>query len=185
MNSRAALGIGIAIGVAIFVIPFAILNLKTTSLQFQSISGPSSTNVTIPIIHGYYNGRDVYFMHTEVSDKEMAERLSDMVSFSVIYSPDLAKAIESTSAKVYVFKNGIKGSGPYGGGPFGFQDDVFNSVPGTKGYSPLKVAYIVTWKDNATLRVLKSEEDILHAQMLGELMLERTNVVVNMPMIRW
>jgi len=178
------MGIGIAIGVAIVAITFAVLSSKISPLQVQSISTVSSSNATIPIIHGYYNGGDVFFVHTEVSDKDMAERLSDMVSFPVIHTPDLAKAIESTSAKVYVFKNGIKGGGPYGGGPFGFQDDVFNSVPGDKGYSPLRIPHIVTWKDGATPRLLNSEEEILHAQMLGELTVEVTNVVVNMPMIR-
>jgi len=53
MDSKAAMGIGIAIGVAIVAITFAVLSSKISPLQVQSISTISSSNATISIIHGY------------------------------------------------------------------------------------------------------------------------------------
>jgi len=47
------MGIGIAIGVAIVAITFAVLSSKISPLQVQSISTISSSNATISIIHGY------------------------------------------------------------------------------------------------------------------------------------
>lgn len=182
MDPRSAFGIGLAVGVSIIAITFVVLSPITSSLP--QVQSSSNSNSPIPVIHGYYKGADVFFIHTEASDNDVAKRLSDMASYPVIYVPDLAKATQSTLAKVYVFKNGIKGTGVYGGGPFGFQDDVFDSFPGDKLYNALRMVQLVAWKDNATPRILKSVEEIRHAEMLGELIVEPTDVIVNMPMIK-
>ncbi len=43
----------------------------------------------------------------------------------------------------------------------------------------------VTWKDGAEPRVLKSVQALLEAESRGRLTIERTDVVVNMPMLVW
>ncbi|MBW3550970.1 MAG: hypothetical protein KY442_09185, partial [Proteobacteria bacterium] len=54
--------------------------------------------------------------------------------------PALADTPDDLLAGVYVFENGVEGHGP-----FGFQPDVFDSVPGEEDYSPLRRIYLVQW----------------------------------------
>lgn len=120
-----------------------------------------NTPITIPLVEGYHNGTKVYFIHTEVSDKDMADIMTTMINFPILYVPSLANIPETNLSKVYVFTNGIPGSGPYGRGPFMFQIHVFDSIPGMKGYSNFKTPYFVTWNENATARVLTSIDEIM------------------------
>ncbi len=141
--------------------------------------------ITIPMIDGYYNGERVFFVHTEVSDKPMAEMMSWMINFPTLHISELKNIPSEEMAKVYVFTNGISGSGPYGGGPFMFQIDVFDSIPDQDGYSQFRVPHLVTWNDDSTPRVLTSVEKILKAESNGELTIQSTDNVVNTPMIVW
>jgi len=146
-----------------------------------------STNapMTMPMIDGYYNGEKVFFVHTEVSDNDMAQMMSTMINFPTLHVSDLKNMPQSEMSKVYVFTNGIAGSGPYGGGPFMFQIDVFDSIPGQMGYSQFRVPHLVTWNDNSTPTILISVEEILEAESNGELTIQKTDNVVNAPMIVW
>jgi len=141
--------------------------------------------ITMPMIDGYYNGEKVFFVHTEVSDKNMAEMMSMMINFPTLHISDLTNIPQSEMSKVYVFTNGIPGSEPYGGGPFMFQIDVFDSVPGQMGYSQFRVPHLVTWNDDSTPRILTSETEILEAESNGELTIQKTENVVNAPMMVW
>ncbi len=141
--------------------------------------------ITIPMIDGYYNGERVFFVHTEVSDKAMAEMMTWMINFPTLHTSELKNIPEDDMSKVYVFTNGIAGSGPYGGGPFMFQIDVFDSIPGQIGYSQFRVPHLVTWNDDSTPRDLTSIEEILEAESNGELTIQKTDNVVNAPMIVW
>jgi len=141
--------------------------------------------ITMPMIDGYYNGEKVFFVHTEVSDKNMADMMSMMINFPTLHVSDLTNIPQSEMSKVYVFTSGIPGSGPYGGGPFMFQIDVFDSVPGQMGYSQFRVPYLVTWNDDSTPRILTSEAEILQAESNGELTIQKTENVVNAPMMVW
>ena len=141
--------------------------------------------ITIPMIDGYYNGERVFFVHTEVSDKAMAEMMTWMINFPTLHTSELKNIPEDDMSKVYVFTNGIAGSEPYGGGPFMSQIDVFDSIPGQTGYSQFRVPHLVTWNDDSTPRVLTSIEEILEAESNGELTIQKTDNVVNAPMIVW
>jgi len=151
-----------------------------SGMQF-SVDAP----ITMPLIDGYYNGEKVFFVHTEVSDKNMADMMSMMINFPTLHVSDLANMPQSEMSKVYVFTNGIAGSGPYGGGPFMFQIDVFDSIPGQMGYSQFRVPHLVTWNENSTPTILTSEVKILGAETKGELTIQKTENVVNAPMIVW
>ena len=50
-------------------------------------------------------------------------------------------------------------------------------------YSPLWLVFEVTWLEGANGRELKSENEILEAADLGLVRLERTNVLVNCPVV--
>jgi len=141
--------------------------------------------VIMPMIDGYYKGNKVYFVHTEVSDSAMAEMMSKMINFPTLHVPELKNIPEDQMGRVYVFTNGVPGSEPYGGGPFMFQIDVFDSIPGQKEYSQFRIPYLVTWNNDTKPRILNSESVILKAESDGKVTIEKSNLVVNVPMITW
>lgn len=134
----------------------------------------------IPAGKAYVNGEQIFFSHTEVSDPQVGELLTNMMKSPVLVVPSLADAPESITAKVYVFQNGIAGSGP-----FKFQADVFDNQPGDAAYSPLRRVYLVKWADETQVKELKSEQEILTLGEQGALTVEKSNIVVNMPFMTW
>jgi len=151
-----------------------------SDMQF-SVDAP----ITMPLIDGYYNGEKVYFIHTEVSDSDIAGMLSMMVNFPTLYVPELTNVSPDDLGKVYIFTNGIPGTGPYGGGPFFFQIDIFDAIPGQEEYGQLRTPYLVTWSENSSPRLLISFEELLEAEANGELSIEKSDLVVNAPMLVW
>ena len=87
--------------------------------------------------------------------------------------------------KVYIFTNGIPGTEPYGGGPFFFQIDIFDAIPGQEGYSQFRTPHLVTWSENSSPRLLTSVEELLEAEANGEVSIKKTDLAVNAPMIVW
>lgn len=134
----------------------------------------------VPLVKGYAEGQDILFQHTEVSDPKVAELLTEMMKSPVLVVPALAETPESVLAKVYVFKNGVRG-----GGPFKYQPDVFDNPPGSPGYRPLRSIHIVTWKNERSASVLKSAREVLAAEKAGEIAIERPGLVANMPLVTW
>ena len=134
----------------------------------------------VPPVKGYAEGREIQFLHTEASDPKVAEMLSAMMKSPVLVVPTLAKALPEMLATVYVFKNGVRGEGP-----FKYQPDVFDSPPRNDGYRPLRAVHLVTWKNERTARLLKSAADVKAAEQAGEVSLERPGIVVNMPLVTW
>jgi hypothetical protein len=146
-----------------------------------AMSGMNTANApTVPAGMAYVDGKEIYFMHTEVSDAGIAKLLSGMMNSPVLEVPSLAKAPAEMLADVYVFKNGIKGMGP-----LGFQPDVFDNPPGSPGYTPLRRLVLVTWKDEKSSRELKSLADVKAAEGKAEITFERPGVVINMPFVTW
>ncbi len=134
----------------------------------------------VPNVHGYLDGRDVLFQHTEVSDPKIAAILTDMMKSPVLVVPVLGQAPPTMLANVYVFANGVRG-----GGPLKYQPDVFDNPPGSDGYRPLRAIHLVKWKDERQARVLKSANAVLSAEKSGEVAIEQPGVVVNMPLVTW
>ncbi len=149
------------------------------AMESSGMEGMADAPV-VPAGLAYAEGQEIRFIHTEVSDPDVAGLLSDMMTSPVIYVPSLGDAPESMLADVYVFKNGVEGMGP-----LGFQPDVFDNPPGTDGYSPLRRIIFVSWVDESKARELKSLADVVDAEGKGELTLEESNIVVNMPFITW
>ncbi len=133
-----------------------------------------------PLAFAYYDGGDVYFVHPEASDEGVAGVLTAMMGTDVITVPSLGQIPAELLGKVYVFTNGIEGKGP-----LGFQPDVFDSVPGTENYTPLRSLQLVTWQEGTEARGLTSVSDILAAEEAGEIVIEAPGVVVNMPILVW
>jgi hypothetical protein len=134
----------------------------------------------LPAGKAWAEGKEIYFVHTETSDADVAEKLTNMMKSPVFFVPSLAQTPADALAQVYVFTNGVAGKGP-----FGFQSDVFDSPPGTTGYSPLRNLNAVTWADAAKARELKSADEVKAAVDAGEVTVAQPGVVVNMPFVVW
>ena len=141
-------------------------------------SGPAKAE--LPAGKAYAEGKEIYFVHTEASDAGVAEKLTNMMKSPVVHVPTLANVPAESLANVYVFTNGVEGSGP-----FGFQADVFDNPPGTDGYTPLRSLNVITWAEGSTARELKSAAEVLEAETNGELGIEQPGVVINMPFVVW
>lgn len=141
-------------------------------------SGPAKAE--LPAGKAYAEGKEIYFVHTEASDAGVAEKLTNMMKSPVMFVPSLANVPEESLANVYVFTNGVEGSGP-----FGFQADVFDNPPGTNGYTPLRHLNVITWGDEVTARELQSVAEVMDAEANGELTIEQPGVVINMPFVVW
>jgi hypothetical protein len=140
----------------------------------------ASAGANLPPVGGFYDGQRIRFVHPEASDPEVARVLTDMMRSPVLVVPELANTPRRALADIYAFENGVRGDGP-----FGFQPDVFDSAPGDDGYSPLRALHLVSWNSDATPRVLRSARDVIAAEQAGELTIEPTDAVVNMPFVEW
>ena len=134
----------------------------------------------MPVGRAYAEGQEIYFMHTEASDPDVALLLTDMMDSPVLLVPALANTPDGLLANVYVFTNGIEGMGP-----LGFAPDVFDAPPGTDGYSPLRRLNLVTWADPALARELKSADEVMAALAADQVTVEQPGVVINMPFVVW
>ncbi|RNJ77665.1 MAG: hypothetical protein EB830_01620 [Nitrosopumilus sp. H13] len=135
---------------------------------------------TIPLHMGYYGGDEVYFIITDSSDPTHAEIITEAQGWKVELAPVLANAPPEALSRTYMFTNGVQGEGVHG-----FQSEVFTTTPSQEGYSALTSHVHVAWNDDATARVLTSEEMIQEAETAGEIILIDLTVVLNMPHIVW
>ena len=142
----------------------------------------TETNIPkiLPLVRGFADGNQVFYITTEVSDEKLASYLSNLTNSRVVYTPALKYTPAQSFANIYEFTNGIKGSGPEG-----FQPNVADSQPGDNKYSPLWKVNLVIWNNGTTPRELTSEEDIVNAIKNKELTIKPTNIIVNCPFVQW
>lgn len=136
--------------------------------------------IDIPLLRSYVNGSDTFFISTDVSDEKTAAFLTEKTGFPVNYAPILASTPDSAKGNTYVFTNGVNGTGP-----FGYQVPVFGAKPGDEGYSPLLQINMVQWNSNASARELTSVQHIADAEQKGEISINKTDIVINHPAIKW
>ncbi|MDE1767193.1 MAG: hypothetical protein KGI27_13125 [Thaumarchaeota archaeon] len=136
--------------------------------------------LVIPLVKGLYDGKDVFYISTDTSDSNMAAMVSKFTNFPVNFAPSLAKTPPVALANMYVFKNGIKGSGA-----MGYQPEVFDAIPTELKYSPLWKVNYVEWNDPTKATVLGSDDDILSAQQNGVVTVTATSIVCNSPIVQW
>jgi hypothetical protein len=195
---RMKIGIGVALFLAVSALALALSAPAATALQdatptptaavegdmsgmdMSGMTGGLTTDDLAPLAMAFYNGEMVFFIHTEASDAQVAQVLTEMMGPQVLEVASLAEIPAELLGNVYVFTNGIEGEGP-----LGYQPDVFDSIPGDEAYTPLRAISLVTWGEDASPRELSSAEDILAAHEAGELTIEQPGVVVNMPVLIW
>lgn len=165
------------------------ISIIAISVLFMScINDPVSTTAnnnsgigySIPAGKAWADGQEIRFTHTEISDPDLAILLTNMMKSPVLVVPSLAQIPDSLLGDVYVFSNGVKGSGP-----LKYQADVFDKPPSSSGYTPLRRLQVVSWTDTTKARILKSKSDVTSALSNGEITIEKKPVVINMPFITW
>jgi hypothetical protein len=189
----AIVGLLFGFALAYFVIPSADQEntAKNTGMGQEEMNGDDMSkdgmgydmynpDIMAPAVKGFSQGKEIYFLHTEVSDEEIAKILEDMMGSPVPVVPSLTNVPDESLTDVYVFDNGKKGAGP-----LGFQPDIMVNPPGTEGYRPLRKLNIVTWQDENSARILKSASELEEAREAGEVTIKETDIVVNMPMLTW
>ena len=75
-------------------------------------------------------------------------------------------------APIWAFANGDAG-----------QRNIIDTVPGRRDYTPLWAVRMVTWKDGATARVLRSAAAVRSAQKAGDVTVRAMPIVVNCPVL--
>jgi hypothetical protein len=63
--------------------------------------------------------------------------------------------------------------------------EALENGPDRSGYSPLRAPYFVAWKDPSRARLLRSPGELRSAEAGGEITIEWTVTVVNMPLLTW
>jgi hypothetical protein len=157
-----------------------VLLMAAIALAACAPSKKMGATALVPAGMAYAEGREIYFIHTEASDSDVAQLLTEMMDSPVLWVPSLVDAPASALANVYVFTNGVDGMGP-----LGFAADVFDNPPGVDGYTPLRRLVLVTWAEPDSARVLKSAAEVLDAVATGAVTLEDAGVVINMPFVVW
>jgi hypothetical protein len=172
---------------------------NTATASNQSASAASSANITasedpgsvlklsqanvaldIPMMKGYENGNEIFFIATDASDNETATQITNETGFRVNFAPVLAQTPESARGQAYVFTNGIPGQGS-----FGFQLPIINTKPGDQGYSPLLQLNMVEWNQGVAAKEMRSVQEIMSSQQNGSLTVTKTDTIVNHPAIKW
>lgn len=119
------------------------------------------------------NGSTVYYIATDASTKDVADALG------VILVEKTGKALISSAASdLYVFTNGITGTGPVG-----FQASIGSTTTGDEYYSPFWRIQTVTWKNPEQARFLTMSSEISKAASSEELTTALGGFIVNCPFI--
>ncbi len=107
-------------------------------------------------LHGCFPG--TRYMVTDTSAAPMAPMMSVPAS-----SPTQALVDLNGTDEIWVFGNGIEGSGV-----MGFQPGVFDNQAGEPAWSPFWNHFTLTWTDGSDVRVLHSGDEIRAAVEAGE-----------------
>ncbi len=119
------------------------------------------------------DGSTIYYIATDASVQEVADALG------VVYVENTGAALLTGAASdLWVFTNGIEGTGP-----MGFQASIAGSDVGDDSYSPLWRILATTWDDADKARFLTTSQQIGAAGQEGMLAVDIAGVVVNCPFV--
>ena len=136
--------------------------------------------VTIPMHKGIHNENKILYIITDASDKNYVNTISEKQEWNIQLSKSITDIPENNFQKIFIFKNGIKGDGI-----FGFQNEIFSSTPKQSDYTALGSIIEVTWKPGQKEITFQSTFDVIDAEKSGRIKFNETNVIVNVPQIKW
>ena len=141
---------------------------------------PGAGQVQLPVLSGWFEGEEVFYVTTDVSHADVAE------AKGANFAPRLLAALPagkpepgraSALDKVYAVTN-FKQASIFASAPF-----PMGSASRDTAYSPLWQMVKVTWAVGRMPQTLKSEEDVLAAADRGAVVLEPTSVILNCPIV--
>jgi len=119
------------------------------------------------------DGSTIYYIATDASVKEVADMLG------VIYVNKTGETLlTGSSSDLWVFTNGIEGTGP-----MGFQASIAGSNVGEASYSPMWRIVAATWSVAGQAEFLTTAQRISAAGASDNLTTEIAGVVVNCPFV--
>jgi hypothetical protein len=119
------------------------------------------------------DGSTIYYIATDASVKKVADALG------VVYTNKTGSALSSGgSSDLFVFTNGIKGTGP-----MGFQASIASTNAGEEAYSPLWRIQAISWKDPSQAHFLMNVEQISKEASNGKLTIGNAGTIVNCPFV--
>ncbi|MFY9300587.1 MAG: hypothetical protein WAO91_05310 [Candidatus Nitrosotenuis sp.] len=119
------------------------------------------------------DGSTIYYIATDASVKDVADALG------VVFAPKTGATLKSgASSDLFVFTNGISGTGP-----LGFQASIASTNVGDAFYSPLWRIQATTWKDAAKAQFLTKASEITSEGSNGALSTSIAGAVVNCPFV--
>ena len=119
------------------------------------------------------DGSTIYYIATDASKQDVA----DMLGVTFVERTG-ATLLSGASSDLYVFTNGIKGTGP-----MGFQASIGSTNVGDEFYSPMWRIQATTWTDPSSADFLTTIDQITSAGSKGALTTNIAGVVVNCPFI--
>lgn len=119
------------------------------------------------------NGSTIYYIATDASVKKVA----DVLGVTFVNKTGSA-LLSGGSSDLYVFTNGIKGTGP-----MGYQVSIAAANVGDLAYSPLWRIEATTWKDPSHAQFLTSLVQITSAGQAMKISNNIAGVVVNCPFV--
>ena len=123
------------------------------------------------------NGQTIYHIAVDSTPSGPAETMG------IVFSPASESLLTESTSDLFMFKNGIRGSGP-----LGFQPIITSTVAENDNYSPIWQVNSVEWNDKDSAKILETKSDIdaFHTEDLISVSLARpTNSyhVINSPII--
>ena len=157
----------------------------TQKLEFEKedpslLLSRANVPVTIPMHKGIYNENEILYIITDASDKNYVNIISEKQEWNIQLSKPIKDIPEDNFQKIFIFKNGIKGDGI-----FGFQNEIFSNTPEQSDYTALGSITEVTWKPGQKEITFQSVFDVIDAEKSGRIKFNETNVIVNVPQIKW
>ena len=119
------------------------------------------------------NGSTIYYIATDTSNQDVANALG------VLFVNKTAPVtLSGASSDLWVFTNGIKGTGP-----MGYQASIAGSNIGDTQYSPIWRINTVTWNDASNAKFLTTASEITSFASGGMLSTQIAGFVVNCPFV--
>ena len=119
------------------------------------------------------DGSTIYYIATDASHQDAANMLG-----VIFVNKTGATNLSGASSDLYVFTNGIKGTGP-----MGFQASIAGSDVGDNAYSPLWRINAATWEEPSKAKFLTTVAEIGGAASNDMLATELAGFVVNCPFV--
>jgi hypothetical protein len=119
------------------------------------------------------DGSTIYYIATDASNPDVAKALGVL-----FVNKTSATTLSGASSDLYVFTNGIKGTGP-----MGYQASIAGSNVGQPQYSPIWRINAATWNDPSSVKFLTTTSQVGMAASNGMLDTEIAGFVVNCPFV--